>query len=310
MKCPKCERNQKYALGMTCSNCQYKFVLNPKTSGASDYKFYKIDQAVSEEGTKYYTFNQFYNVYANYKGPLLMIILLIAAVIPIVLMALSILNSTAAIILTIILVVLAIGQKPSSLPSKSTVFNNFTTYKNSNPLPFFIGQPNMQNPPANFSAETMIEHGTEGILFVDQDIYVDLFIKNKIHHDLKSIVISQSGYPQYLAEPIAAMYKKHPNIKVYMLHDSHTNTTTMRKKIKVWLGTDEVEIIDLGMDAGAKENIRVFKKYKNEETVHVDYLRSTTLTETLSNAIITGVAMDMAYQSIYGQSRGIIDDFG
>lgn len=310
MKCPKCERNQKYALGMTCSNCQYRFVLNPKTSGASDYKFHKIDQAVSEEGTKYYTFNQFYNVYANYKGPSLMIICLVLIIIPALLMATSVIGSTTAIVFIVILVMLAISQKPTTLPSKSSVLKNFTAYKNANEFPFFIEKPSMQEAPKDFSAETMIEHGTEGILFVDQDIYVDLFIKNKIHHDLKSIVIAQSGYPKYLAEPIAAMYQKHPNIKVYMLHDSGANTTAMREKIKVWLGNNDVEIIDLGMSSEAKQKIRVFKKYKNEEVVHVDYLRSTTLTETLTSAVLTGVAMEMAYQSVYGQSGGFIDDFG
>ncbi len=158
MKCPKCENSQKYIYGMTCLNCKYEFVLNPKTSGSSDYRFNKVVQVVSEEGTKYYTFNQFYNVYANYKGPLVMILLFLLSLVFVALAAAGIIEWSLGIVGAVGSGIFALTKTPEPIPTKSSVLNNFTAYKAANGLPFHLDKPQMQTAPNDFSAATMIEH--------------------------------------------------------------------------------------------------------------------------------------------------------
>ena len=256
MKCPKCNYNQKYKYGMTCSRCQYRFLLDPKNNGYTDNKFITIINKLRQQGEGYFTFHQFYALLfrssKRFGGLVAIFFVGFVAFCIIAALAESILLGLGIVILLGLLIRSAHKSHFSKAPDRTSI-RRFWDRWNANtviPVKGFLSEPGFTNTPSNAAEEDLYDYGVEGILIVDQPIYVDLLVRNKVHSEFRLLVMASDTYPTFLLEKANALLAERADLPVYLLHDATAIVSRMTTRFNL----RDHRVYDLGLSLQMYEN--------------------------------------------------------
>ena len=176
-----------------------------------------------------------------------------------------------------------------------------------------LEQPSLHEPPPEWNELDIYDYGVERLLIVEHDLLVDLFVKNGVHAEQRMLVISESGYPDYLMEVARRLLDEQPDLPVFLLHDATAHGTAMQERLlsSGMLPVESHPLVDLGMrplDFRKLKRTKQFDRANSNRHLPVDALLLPFMTMGL------GVAMteQMAFSEIIeGQDEGgISDDFG
>lgn len=226
MRCPKCGHNQQRKNGMSCSNCHYRFVIDPKETkyrSLTDGKFIAAINKASANGTRYFTENQLYAVICKQSARSSKIIRIVIFVI---ICGISLFFLPFKISLVFIL---ALGfifffvfhagsfYKPLSKENFQPLIRKWQAGAlKSDKL---LGKPSFINAPSAYPEKDIFDYGVESVLIVDKDLLVDLLVKNDWHAENRTLVVSINRYPGYIWSRMVKLLEESKRIPVYFLHD-------------------------------------------------------------------------------------------
>ena len=120
---------------------------------------------------------------------------------------------------------------------------------------------------------------------------------NRLHSEQRVLVLSESGYPEYLLPKAEELLAERPDLPVYLLHDSTPAGVTMRDRMQGWRVPIPVEnITDLGLapeNVGRLKRLGWAKPSRHNNAVPVDYLLYSTLALGMAPAIAEHITLGM-----------------
>ncbi len=231
MKCPSCGGNHKKKEGRVCS-CGYHFVFSPdQDKGMTDGRFTAHVNAVSREGTYYFTKNQLYSVCLR-KSDKAVPVGCLAFGITWVITAIFFLDwfnvfylgafkffLGAALIIAVVILLAPLFKK--NIPLSMEDFDRYVHRWQSagHKLDKYILKPRLHTPPPEWQEPDIYQYGVERILIVERDIMVDALVLNGFHAQERALIVSNNGYPEYLIPRVKDIVKNSPNIDVFYIHD-------------------------------------------------------------------------------------------
>ncbi len=256
MKCPQCGNNQKYADGMTCGSCGYRFALNPKQApNISDMAFKKAADRLSMNSHYYYTYNQLYaHVYrllrkkkrtARIVGT---VVFLVFAVILFFTLIREFGWAVSGIYLSAIAAFTAwILRRPMTV-SHQLVAQVIQTYRSNHKLDRLAGGDAFRGRAPDVDPE-IFQYAPERILIVDRDDLADMLILNRFHFENKTLVLSANKYPTHIFDACRRFLENFPHIPVHLIHDASRNGHKLKNRIltdKSW-NLKGAAVTDLGL---------------------------------------------------------------
>ncbi|MDJ0840081.1 MAG: hypothetical protein QNK37_26450 [Acidobacteriota bacterium] len=223
MKCPKCEHNQKFVEGMTCTRCRYRFVLSPKEPPKiSDARMVSYIRKASGVGTRYFTMNQLYMIHCRrmvgsaHLWVKVYAFLFLAGIAVTVFVPGFLIFSIVVFFLPFLINLYRISVKHD--------FGQFwiavREYERAYPIPKLIHEPGLENEPPPADHPDVYDYGVEAVLIVERRILVDLLVRNGWHLENKTLVISEDGYPSYLQDHARKLLEENRKLPVYLMHDA------------------------------------------------------------------------------------------
>ncbi len=320
MRCPNCNKKQAVAAGSNCLNCGHTIVFDPKKDTLSDQEFKELTTTIRGAGEVYFTKNQLYSYYLEaYKASCfstLVFFLLALGSFLFLINAFFIqeklpvqstyLNSAAIACFSLSMTGLFGLPKKKPKISKVAFDGLIERWMHHYPIPNLLIAPSLQQPPpGNFSEPDLYDYGVEGIIIVDRDIYVDLFVLNDYLSDWKSVIIAQSGYPNYLIDNVQKIIDNNPTIKVYYLHDATTGTNYMKEKVRQFLRMPaSLEELDMGVNVDDSRKMDIFKRRGQEEGgIRLDFIPPARLAQTMGLALVGGLLLSEVLNTYENRSN-------
>lgn len=270
MRCPKCEHVQKYKEGLTCLNCGYEFAINPKGKGnLNDYKMKLRVEQLSETGAVHFTPRQLYALYrSKFKKGDALPMLVFGAIIVTAFAAFG--NPEAAIIIglgiTVAILFEVFKQPWLSETSFLATFKRWHTQSSvANGIEKVVLKTELQKLPESNQEQDIYDYGVEAIIVTDEDIYVDLFVKNNYHTQYKALIVSKNLYPQYLKPRLEKLLIEKPDLPLYFIHDATLEglqTMEQFRSIEA-LATEGHPCIDLGLTPAHFSQLKFLKKLRS-----------------------------------------------
>lgn len=314
MKCPKCSNNHSKKAGQTC-RCGYEFVFNPQSDhGWTDGKFLSLIKHASHNDTYYFTKNQLLT-YARKKRKLTslpLVNIIIPSIVAGVFVSAFSKQPIFGIIVGIVVLLFSAAYKLQSLKlSKERLDLMLDRWISSKQkIDKLITKPTLQTPPPEWEEKDIYEYGVEKILITQHDLHVDSLVINNFHTEQRMLVISAKGYPKYIQSKLEKILSDNPEIKVYVLHDtmSESEGQAFISKVCDRFKCKNHEIIDLGLYKKNTELIFKAAKSKPENAnadIPLDYipfpLLSTLLVLSIENS---GVFADILEEAARGTYAG------
>lgn len=326
MKCPSCQTNHRpgKTRNLRCT-CGYRFVFDPKRDGrVTDGKFLAIVRKVSMDDTAYFTENQLYAQFCQSQRkrsrPLLGVGVLLAAgavcllFVHVDLLPLSVMLGIVALICLGVAAYRAFAAPPD-MAVFQTALNKWRQAGHS--FDKLLTEPGLHTPPPEWDETDIYDYGVERILIVERDILVDLFVRNGLHAQERMLVLSESGYPDYLIPIAQRCLHDNPEVPVYLLHDAARGGPTMRRRLQVAdvLPLEGHPLLDLGLfpdDVKRMPNLKVLQPHKRDFAVPVDVLLYATIGAGIAQAMAQNLAFsELLHPSGWVTSVGGVDgDFG
>lgn len=304
MKCPECGHNQKHKYGMTCS-CGYQFILDPKQDKISDARFLALVANASSNDTYYFTKDQLATAYCRRElkgrtGGVIVVAVVGAIVSAIALFGMQPMGGIAwMIVLAIGLLILFGGSwsvlnwRPDRKKMEAAIRQWHSAGKS---VPRLLLEPSLHHPPPDWEEPDIYDYGVESILIVERDILVDLFVKNGFHAAQRCLVVSETGYPGYIAERVVDLLRERPDLPVYLLHDSTRHGEKMIERVEqqLQLPPRNRPFIDLGLfleDVQRIKRLRPLLPAKDDYAIPLDYIGYGMLLSGMSQAFDEQVAL-------------------
>jgi DNA-directed RNA polymerase subunit RPC12/RpoP len=270
MRCPKCSHNHKHKDGMTCSQCGYQFVFNPKTDKLRDNIIHQMIQQLSDNGQYYFTRTQLALEICKYwrkkkTGPILLVsIVLFIWLFIAVSLELDVFTSVVIFCLILplpILLGIYIKNNTISLKTAEAAIQRYHSVHPIEPLAngkafssppdkpqqTAISKPNIANKiqtvVTQVESQALLKMQTptplkklpfapERLLIVERDDIVDMLIRNRFHQNTKTVVVSQSGYPASVFKACHQFLKQNPKMPVQVLHEASLQTFGMIDRLR------------------------------------------------------------------------------
>lgn len=227
MKCPKCGSNHKRKSGMRC-NCGYNFVLDPKQAPfVSDKLFQSLIQNASAMDTRYFTLESLYGVMKRKFRPKPSVLhIYLGLIIGIIALVYANYFVVAAAVAYIIFIFARINlSKSMSLTSLKSCMDKWQ--KSELKSAFYLKKPDLVQAPPDYAEQDIYDYGVEKIILVDKDLTVDYLVKNKEHVNAKALVMSISGYPNYLQNVMKKVVAEQNDVPILLFHSITRNQQYM-----------------------------------------------------------------------------------
>jgi hypothetical protein len=243
---------------MACSSCGYRFVLDPKVDGLADRKFLAAVRRASANDTYHYTKEQLYAAHARgqSRSPKIPAIVggICAAAGLLVWFANSALGALALVagavaIICLIMAVARALRRPPNRREWDGIVAKWQTSKRRDALAKMITEPRLGTPPPEWQEPDIYDYGVERILIVERDLLVDLFVLNGLHAEHRALVLSETGYPDYLVPRARHCLEENDQLPVLLLHDATRHGVAMEQRLRgsSLLPLAERPIKDLGL---------------------------------------------------------------
>ncbi len=253
MKCPGCQKNHRKKEGMTCT-CGYKFIFDPSIEkNWTDNMFVSLLTKASHNETYYFTKNQLLS-YARKKRSFFsyfsfrdFILPVIAGLVTGAYTLIPILGVAAGLLVLMITVFLKEESRQLTLEELDYLLEKWE--KGGKRNKYMITRPSLHKPPPRWKEEDIYDYGISRLLIADEDILVDLLVKNNFHADQHTLVISETGYPEYLEKHVKKISKENPHLRVYLLHAAFSKDEgeKMKERVIARYNFPGENIIDLGL---------------------------------------------------------------
>jgi len=253
---------------MTCSKCRYKFALDPKKEGFTDNQFVRALRQASQQDQQYFTFHQFFAaLYQQAKLTQWWIANLAGAVLVGGLSYAIFENIALSLFLALASVGIAIFKRGGNLstapdPVKIQVLFDRWLRHRGEPLEKYLRTPRLLAAPTATSEPDIYDYGVEGILLLDQDIYVDLLVLNDLHSEFRLLILSQGGYPAYLFDKANELLASRSDLPVYLLHDGATVAKNITHKFTL-AGNPVFDLGLQGKDFSTVRHLQPFQQVTN-----------------------------------------------
>lgn len=262
MKCPSCTYNHKAKYGGQCSSCGYAFVFYPKVAGGmTDGRFSANIKRASADGTYFFTETQLF-VAQQMLGKKTASAGCVASSVMVIfvpVLAIGLAGETdhtlfevsvrMALLIAIVWGLLRINRGPPK-PSVSshTAFEGYlSVWRRHQPIEKLLGKPQLDTPPPAAAESDVYDYGVEGVLVLDEDRLVDLFVLNNFHAEQRVAVISKRGYPAYVMPRVQAVLADRPDLPVFVLHGSGVGAQMLPYQLRsLDLGIVDHPVVDLG----------------------------------------------------------------
>ncbi|WP_425394977.1 hypothetical protein [Aeoliella sp.] len=297
MKCPECGHDQKHKYGMTCS-CGYQFTLDPKQDKISDGKFLALVRNASSNDTYYFTKNQLVAAYCRREVKGRMGGVVVVAIIGLVMSCVAWFGIRPEVDVVWIFLLAAgllilfggtwavLQWRPNQARMESAIDKWLAEGK---PIPRLLLHPSLQEPPPEWDEPDIYDYGVESILIVEHDLLVDLLVKNGFHASQRCLIVSETGYPGYIASRITELLHERPDLPIYLLHDSTRKGERMIERIDQQLRLPHHrEFIDLGLfleDVKRIKRLRPMLSARDDYAIALDYIGYGMLVGGLSQAL-------------------------
>lgn len=187
------------------------------------------------------------------------------------------------------LVLVPYAKRPISIISRKEFFGMLRSYCAMRPQDRVITEPSLRDPPPEWEENDIYDYGAKGILIVDQDLLVDFFVCNGFHRDKAIVVVSESGYPAYIAQRCRDMLKKYPSIPVGWLHSPATLYEARERLTQIRTNYGPT-VVDLG--TGIVSSLAPFwKNIKHAEGAPPDSLGYNRLASVTAGALLAGLTI-------------------
>lgn len=283
MKCPMCSSKQNFkAGGMTCQSCGYEYKVDPKSSQPNDGFIVAAARNVSGDGTYHFTTNQVITQLDRkmHKKSRRSLLVRVAILVGGVVAAFVFANPVILVVSGIALVAVIINllARPEAGPPRLIMSVLEALPEESSVAGLLITKPTLHEPPPEWGESDIYDYGVERILIVERDELVDLFVLNGWHSENRALVVSMSGYPDYITERVSELLDESPDLPVFVLHDS----TFQGVDSAEWLQESDVfdladrQLIDMGLTPSMANRMNCIKrlsgKLRNSGEVPVDYI--------------------------------------
>ena len=335
MRCPECNRFQKYKEGMRCRSCGYKYVFNPKSDSMRDNILRNIIDKVSDKYQYAFTRNQLAVEICRYWGRgrrrwglIVFVVLTTVLVVGWVQIDLSVFWITvfalSIIGLSIIFAILGkiILPKCTSFTEALKVIQR---YDKAHPIKLLASGSAFVE--AAHPVDDDFHYAPDRILVVERNDLVDMLIRNRFHQDTKTAVVSQEGYPNYIYAACQSFLTNHPRLPILVAHDgsplgyrrvgqlrrSGNWSFVQGKLIDIGLFKEQIQAYgaDLPWQDGRGRRLRFTDKHKKmvteSHTLRIDFLAPRMLLTVLTSAMASGV---IALPATVDQGAGGTDNYG
>ena len=252
---------------MTCQACGYRFHFDPKDLRKNpirltDRRFQTFIKGATANGTRFVTKDELYTLACQRRlgqtqtATGCLIVLAAACIV-----AAAAMSSGLALLVGILFAVLAIAAvaRPATL-SRDQWDEALDTWRaTGRDIPNLIETPSLDTPPPEWLEPDIYDYGFERLLVCDEDLTVDWLVKNGLHTQLNTLVVSERGYPSYLVPRIEHVLASSADLTIYLLHSARPTGRTMVNRIKKvpWLQTDGRRIVDLGLHASELASLKL-----------------------------------------------------
>lgn len=311
MKCPECSRNHKHSAGMTCG-CGYRFAVDPKTHGLSDNKILAIAKRASGNNTNFYTMNQLLSagrdrfsigarIGFGIVGSLILVFgtmifsdagwfLLIPIGLGLALLAIAVFTPSTS---------LGVAKDPKKFKRALSKYENAK-----GKLTHLLrdDKPLADAPPAVLESD-IYDYGVEAILICERDVIVDLLVLNQWHSENRTLVVGESGYPEYLIDRVNNVLAEQPDVPVFILHDATAAGEQMLERVRATgrYAIGQHKVVDLGISRDDVKRSAMMKRFAQKDgTVEIDYAGWTSLAPIL----VAGIAGQMALAQVMAAQKG------
>lgn len=275
MKCPNCSNtHRRRQQGMRCG-CGYMFVFDPQKDTMRDGRMLKLINKVSANNTRYFTFNLLYGTLLRQSKlnigcfAVLLIISSLLIGIPFFITSwdkmddgtVSVYIGIGLLCLTILAFLGKIFSKPMKQSDFNQAFNRWQQYSTLK-SDKFIDKPSLHNPPPTWNENDIYHYGVEKVIILDNDLSVDLWVKNNEHVNQKALILSSDGYPGYLVPQLKTILAQQPNIDIFSLHGLKTtlHREAMRFQKATNINLENYHFIDLGFSKKQVQQSRSLKR--------------------------------------------------
>ena len=305
MRCPECSYNQKVNRdGMTCVGCQYDFCFNPKLSGMTDGKFVACIKSASQNDTQWFTLNQLYAAFCRrFSRPRYHYAVIgLLPIVPAVVLIMDGDYTTAPYVLPLIvggLVLTGVLATACYFLRPRVERSHFGELlkrwrRHGKSIDKLLTEPSLKQPPPEWNEPDIYDYGVERILIVERDMLVDLFVRNGFHAEQRMLVLSESGYPSYLAPIAAKLLEERADLPVFLLHDATAHGIGMEQRIRSGdlLPLRNQPLTDLGLFPADFQRLKRTKSFDvadKARALPVDALPFPFLVMGMQSAFIHGV---------------------
>lgn len=322
MKCPTCGHNQKVKYGLACGGCGYRFVFNPKepaTRGLTDGKFDACIRAASQNETLYFTRNQLQAAYCRRMSgsPLKQIGCGIVALVFAAVLATTEVWPVVIISGLVGLGFVAAGIQASRRKITPRHFDMLLDrwLSGGRTIDRLLEEPALHDPPPQWSEPDIYDYGVERLLIVERDILVDLFVMNGVHAEQRMLVVSETGYPDYLMPVARRLLEEQPDLPVFLLHDATVHGVAMAERMRVSdvLPLEGRTVTDLGMFPTDFQMLNRTKRFDPDNThraLPVDAMMLPFMTMGLGAAMTEGMTLGAMIEQQHRSTTSAGYDFG
>jgi hypothetical protein len=299
MKCPACQYKQRRGReGMNCKFCNYTFVFDPKkdklsaTKKLHDELFGKIVKNASASGSYFFTENQLYSsarqfCKSGFKGTLIAFLILLAVTLLFYYYGFMITLFFGFITMVLFFTLLSrFANRAGISPVK---WNTYVTrwLSSGKQLPGLIRSPALINPPQNWAERDIYDYGVSGIILCNRPEIVDWLVLNNFHAQNNKLILTPSGYPNYLVPHVRKLLADSNTLPVWLLHDSGSSKEQMLRDCIFPVSNT----VDLGVDASLVSNMNIIRSRFPRITTHnlpVDYIPYQTLSAAMCHCLVSG----------------------
>lgn len=310
MKCISCNRDSKktdrVSSGGRCPSCHHPFVADPAEHGLTDMAIKSAEDAVSANGTLYFSKDQLkYQLQRKLKKKLrtFNIAALIAAIIFVTALLFAIIKGSFFIPLTMFsgfIAIAIIGTRFKYTKGVSKLDNLISQWITINPHAKLLTAARYQDNQS--STRNLDGISFDRVLICDRNETVDFFLSNLFHFHYSCPVLGGNGYPQGIYEDMLVRLKQNPNLQVFLLHDYSPAGAVFVRRIKTdpkWFGGSQFNIIDLGLNVGQKKLFKsmtikkVDRNHRISENAELSLFQPAALVAMCGAAINEGVPFDL-----------------
>ncbi len=290
---------------MKCG-CGYQFVLDPKECGFGDARIAATVAKVSSKGECFFTSDQLYAVEVlrgvrQYRRTSLMLVVATGVVAPLAwLGGLTWLALALGVVCAIAVFKSFTGTgQPTDRERWDAIIDKALASGSFPGLSKLLRRPELGEPPKAGPEPDLFDYGVERILIVERDLLVDLFVRNEFHATERCLVLSESGYPSYIANYAKQCLDERVDLPVFTLHDLAPTAPHPTTRLARALGRPASElrrhkVVDLGLTSETVKQMRPLARYSRaigSDRTPLDALPYLQLRGRLATCLAQGLAL-------------------